>query len=185
MAQNESAISLNCLSWNVNGVAKFTALTPELGYLESFDVVLLQETFTTSPENGCELFGFIPFHTLARRTKRRPSCGLTTLLKIDSFAGGTLRSMPSPLDWLQVTRWRRPSDRGILFVNAYVAVHTTGFEVADVRSAISYLETIQADFPSDSLILGGDLNYDPWRTVEHRAAKIQIPQKTRYLNIFN
>jgi hypothetical protein len=25
------------------------------------------------------------------------------------------------------------------------------------------------------------LNYDPWRTVEHRAAGIQITQKTRYL----
>jgi hypothetical protein len=140
----------------------------------------LQETFTTSPENGFELIGFIPHHILARPTTRRPSCGLTSLLKIDSFAGGTLRPIPCPVDWLQITRWRQPSDRGLLIVNVYLAIHTSGFEADDARTAIAFLESIINDFPGDQMILGGDLNYDPWRTSEHRALRIPIPQKTRY-----
>jgi endonuclease/exonuclease/phosphatase (EEP) superfamily protein YafD len=163
----------------VNGVAKFGPLTPELGYLERFDVILLQETYTTSPENGFELEGFIPYHTLARATRRKPSCGLSTLLKIETFVGGTLRSLPCPADWFQVIRWSKPSDQGILFVNVYLAVHTAGFDVSDARLAVTFLTSLRSDFPGDSVILGGDLNYDPWRTQEQRNSGIPISTKTR------
>jgi hypothetical protein len=96
-------LTLKCLSWNVNGAQKLASYTPELGYLEEFDVILLQETFTTNQEHGLDLPGYIPYHVLGRLTGGRPSCGLTTLLKIGSFVGGTMRAIPSPLDWLQVT----------------------------------------------------------------------------------
>jgi exonuclease III len=180
-APNRTNFDLGCVSWNVNGAAKLSSLTPVLGFLERFDVVMLQETYTTSPENGFELEGFIPYHVLARVTRSKPSCGLTTLLKINTFVGGTLKPLPCPADWFQVIRWRSSSDRGILFINVYFAVHTTGFDASDARLAISFLTTLRSDYPGDSMFLGGDLNYDPWRTQEQRNSKITIPAKTRYL----
>ncbi len=175
-----TSVSFKCVSWNVNGISKFTALTPELGYLEKFDVVFLQETYTTSPENGLVLDGFIPFHVLARPTGRKPYWGLSTLVKINAFVGGTLRPIQSPLDWLQVTRWSCPSDRGALLINIYVAVHTAGFDVMDTRAAIDFLRCLRTDFPADSLLMGGDLNVDIWRLAEQRRQGVTIPHKARY-----
>jgi hypothetical protein len=78
-----NTLTLKCVSWNVQGVQKFTPLTPELGYLEEFDAIFLQETFTTSAENGLDLVGYIPYHVLGRVTGGCPSWGLTMLVKID------------------------------------------------------------------------------------------------------
>jgi exonuclease III len=177
---SSDTLELRCVSWNINGAQKFTSLTPELSYMENFDVILLQETFTLSPENGLDLIGYIPYHVLGRLTGGRPSWGLSTLLRIDSFTGGTLRPLPSPMDWLQVTRWRRPSDKGLLIINVYFAVYTDGFQQADSRTAIDFLTTLRSDYPGDGVIMGGDFNYDPWRTDEHRVARIPITSKTRY-----
>jgi hypothetical protein len=175
-----SKLLLKCISWNVNGVPKFGAMTPEVRYLEGFHVIFLQETFTTSPENGFELHGYIPYHVLGQLTGGRPSWGLTTLLKINSFVGGSLKPIPSPFDWLQVTRWRRPSDRGILLVNIYVAVYTRGFDFPDARAATEYLSCLRSDYPGDSLLLGGDLNVDTWRLQSQRSSGLTIPKKIRY-----
>ncbi len=174
-------VELKCLSWNVNGVSKFSSLLPELRFLEEFDAVFLQETFTTSPENGFNLAGFIPYHAMGRVTGGCPSWGLTTLLRIDTFVGGTMKPLQSPLDWLQVTRWRSPSDRGILFVNIYVAVHTRGFDATDTSTALDFLASLRADYPADNLLMGGDFNADPWRLLEQRSAGQQISHKARYL----
>ncbi len=172
-------LDLKCVSWNVNGAAKFSALTPELRYLEQFDVVLLQETFTTSPENGLDLAGFIPFHVMGRVTGGCPSWGLSTLLKIDTFVGGTLKPVRSPMDWIQVTRWRTESDRGILFINIYVAVHTAGFTVSDTRAALDFFDSLRADFPADCVLMGGDMNADSWRLVDQRNSGVPISHKAR------
>jgi hypothetical protein len=165
-------------------VSKFNTVTPELRYLERFDVIFAQETYTTSPENGFDLEGYIPYHVLARQTTRKPSWGLSTLVKISTFVGGTLSPIPSPLDWLQVTRWKWPNDRGVLLINAYVAVHTAGFDVNEVRAAVSFLQCLRSDFPADKAILGGDLNVDIWRLREHRLQGVSIPTKTRLAESF-
>jgi hypothetical protein len=57
-----NTVDFQCLSWNINGAPKFTSLTPELHFMETFDVILLQDTFTLSPENGFDLIGYIPYH---------------------------------------------------------------------------------------------------------------------------
>ncbi len=173
------SFDIACVTWNVNGVSKFNTLTPELRYLEQFDVIFAQETYTISPENGLELEGYIPYHVLARQTTRKPSWGLSTLVKIGAFVGGSLSPIPSPLDWLQVTRWKWPNDRGVLLINAYVAVHTAGFDINDVRAALSFLQCLRSDFPADKMILGGDLNVDIWRLRDQRHQGLPISQKTR------
>jgi hypothetical protein len=176
---NCHSLDLKCVSWNVNGAAKFSALTPELHYLKQFDIVILQETFTTSPENGIDLTGFIPFHVVGRSTGGCRLWRLSTLLKIDTFVGGTLKQVHSPMDWIQVTRWRTDSDRGILIVDIYVAVHTASFAAADTRAALDYIVSLRADFPADCFLMGGDMYVDGWRLVNQRNSGVSVSQKAR------
>jgi exonuclease III len=181
---NDSELRLSAVTWNVNGAAKFDTSFPDREYVGDFDVILLQETYVLSPENGLDLPGFIPFHTLGKTTGHKPHWGLSTLLKIESFVGGALLRIPSPYDWIQITRWRPPSDKGILLINIYVPVHTKGFVRADIDSALDFLGQLRADFPADSLILGGDFNVDHWRLSDQRRNGDVIQHKTRYIKFF-
>ncbi len=94
--------NLSLVTWNVNGAAKFRGYLPELQYMNTFDVIFLQETFTVDARPSIELDGYITFHTPARPTARRPQWGMTSFFRISSFVGGHLRSVQSPCDWLQV-----------------------------------------------------------------------------------
>jgi hypothetical protein len=91
--------NLSLVSWNVNGAAKFRSYYPELQYLSTFDVILLQETFTVDDRPSLDLNGYITFHTPARG---RHQWGMTSYFRITSFAGGHMRSIQAPGDWLQV-----------------------------------------------------------------------------------
>jgi hypothetical protein len=93
---------LKAVTWNINGSPKFRAFGPKRSYLSTFDVVLLQETCITTEAAAIELEGYIPFHTMARHTGGRPQWGMTSLFRIASFVGGTIRPLPTGADWLQV-----------------------------------------------------------------------------------
>ncbi len=159
----------NALTWNVNGASKFRNLHPEQQYLASFDVVFLQETFSTDDVLPYELDGFIAYHTPARYTTRRPQWGMTTLLKITSFVGGRLCMLPTPCEWIQSCRWARPSGLGVIFLNVYVPVHTRGTTVTDIGHLATLFEDLAVSFPGDVILCGGDLNVDRWRLAEQVA----------------
>ncbi len=177
-----TAIKLRRVSWNVNGVQKLKIANHDLKFLGSFDVIFLQETFSTTRDSTLDLHGFIPHHQLGRRHQ----WGLSSLFRINGLTGGTLHRVPCPLDWLVVSRWRQETDLGCIFVNVYVPVHTDGFSRSDADAAIAFLRSIHDDFPSDGLVLGGDLNVDTWRVVSQREDGCPISSRTRSveLNIY-
>jgi hypothetical protein len=175
--------SLKAVTWNVNGAGKLRTMPPERDFLASFDLILLQETYTLSPELAFELDGFIPHHQLGRYTSRRPSWGLTTLWKIESIVGGVLCRIPSTADWMMVSRWKWDSDVGLLVVNIYFPIHTKGIGQVDVDTAIAFLGSLRSDFPADRFLIGGDLNVDPWRIADQRASAQDIPSRVRFVLI--
>ncbi len=95
---------LKAVSWNINGAPKFRSLAPERAYLAQFDVVFLQETCSVTEGVALELDGYIPFHGLARYTGGKPQWGMTSLFRILSFVGDTLRPVPTGADWIQVEK---------------------------------------------------------------------------------
>jgi exonuclease III len=168
------------ISWNINGVRKLKALTRSSSILNEADFVFLQETFSTSDERCFRLQGFVGHHLLASTGGRgRPSWGLTTLFKITSFATAPLRRVFSPMDWAIVSRWGRTHSRGILFVNTYLPLHTARTSEADLLLFETLVHDLRCQFPADVVILGGDFNFDPWRTQIHRAAGIALTPMTR------
>ena len=172
---------LKCLTWNVNGVAKFAAFVPERNLLREQDVFMLQETFSVDPSLAIELDGFICYHVLGFETGGRPRWGLSMGFKLDTFMGGTLKKVFSPADWLQIIRWVRPFHRGTLFLNVYVPLHTRGITTLDLRVLEETFNDLRQLFPADSILIGGDLNIDIWRVREERALGSYQPPKTKYL----
>ncbi len=80
--------TLSCVSWNVNSVAKIRDNPRAIGHLTNADVVFLQETLHTRVEDCLVLNGFVGQHNLAIPTARRPSRGLSSFFKIESFTDG-------------------------------------------------------------------------------------------------
>jgi hypothetical protein len=128
---------LKAVSWNLNGAAKFRDLFPERQYLQSFDVVFLQETFSTDDASPYELDGFIAYHSPARFTGGRPQWGMTSLVKIASVVGGRLCPLPVPSEWILACRWARPSGLGVIFVNVYIPVHSKRSGITPPRDSPS------------------------------------------------
>ncbi len=178
--------TFKCVSWNVNGVEKLRASRNDLQFLASFDVIFLQETYSGTAEAVLDIDGFIPHHQLGRPTPRRPNhhqWGVSTLMKIEAFVGGVIRRIPSPVDWLVVSRWCQSSDVGIVMVNIYLPVHSDGFTSTDSQAALSFIETLRSDFPADAILLGGDFNVDRWRVDEYRSNGVTIPTSTRLVDL--
>jgi exonuclease III len=169
------AIDLRGVSWNVNGVQKLKVANRDLQFLASFDIILLQETFSTTRDATLDLHGYIPHHQLGRRHQ----WGLSSLFKIETFTGGTLHRIACPVEWLIVSRWRQSTDLGLIVVNAYVPTHTNGFTRTDTDCATIFLRSLLDDFPSDGFILGGDLNVDTWRVSTQRNEGRVISSRTR------
>jgi exonuclease III len=168
-----------CVTWNVNGVEKIRCDRNVLTFLAGFDIVLLQETYSATNEDVLSLAGFIPHHQLARPTTRRAVWGVTTFFRIDSFVGGIIRRIPSPVDWMIVSRWQHTSDVGLIVVNIYHAIHSDGFSQSDTQTALAFLVSLQNDFPADGFLMGGDLNVDRWRVEDQRSSGITIPTSIR------
>ncbi len=174
---------LKAVSWNINGVEKLHLYQHERDFLASFDVVLLQETFSLSLDAAHDIPGFIPHHQLGRYTTRRPQWGVSTLWRIDAIVGGTLLRVSCPFEWIVVSRWKMPTDIGLLVVNVYLPVHSEGFSKPEAENALGYLRTLRADFRTDFFILGGDLNVDPWKLQFKRANGLPISARSRLVHM--
>ncbi len=81
-------LTISCVSWNVNSAAKIRDNPLTIERLVEADVVFLQETLHTRVEDCLELTGFVGQHSLAIPTRRRPSRGLSSFFKINSFTDG-------------------------------------------------------------------------------------------------
>jgi exonuclease III len=156
---------LKAVTWNVNGVSKIRDQLTDHQYLKSFDVVLLQETFSTADTTVYELDGYISFHSLARVTGGRPQWGMTSLISIPSVVGGRLYSLRVPSEWMLACRWVRPSGLGVLIVNIYIPVHSkkSGITPQDIEQLSLFFRDLSSSFPGDTIICGGDFNVDRWR----------------------
>ncbi len=85
-----ASINITAVTWNVNSVAKIRIDPRAIAHITSRDVVFLQETLCTTPESCLLLPGFVGQHSLAIPTNRRPSRGLSSFFKIESFVDGAL-----------------------------------------------------------------------------------------------
>jgi hypothetical protein len=75
-----------------------------------------------------------------------------------------LEKKDTPVPWVSTVRWSDSTgDSGVLFVNVYCAVHTTGVLEQDFELVHDYLVDLRASFGSDELIIAGDFNADRWR----------------------
>jgi exonuclease III len=115
---------LRVLSWNVNGVKKFANFPAEQTFIAQHDVVLLQETFSRDDKDLFELRGFLGHHARAIPTDRRNRWGQSTLFRTSTFADGFLERLPSPCDWLLLSRWRQPGCAGLIVMNVYIPLHS-------------------------------------------------------------
>jgi hypothetical protein len=152
--------SLKCVSWNINGAEKLKTTESDRKFLGEFDVIFLQETYSGAPESVVDLEGYIPHHQLGRPTLRRFQWGLSTLMRITSFVGGSIRRIASPVDWMVISRWQRTTDVGLLLINVYLPAHSDGFGVSDASAALAFIDSLRTDFRGDSFLIGGDINVD-------------------------
>ncbi len=153
-------VSFKCVTWNVNGAEKLKTSENDRKFLAEFDVIFLQETFSGTPESVVDFDGFIPHHQLGRPTLRRFQWGLSTLMKITSFVGGSIRRIACPVDWMIVSRWQRSTDVGLMLINVYLPVHSDGFSDSDSSTALAFIDSLRVDFRGDNFLIGGDLNVD-------------------------
>ncbi len=76
-------------------------------------------------------------------------------------------------------RWGTVQNPGILFVNVYLPVHTATVSVAEIEQLDSLVSDLRSQFPADTVIMGGDFNYDPWRAAAQQAQGISRPPLIR------
>jgi hypothetical protein len=84
------SLNVTAITWNVNSAAKIRSDPRALAQIASCDVVFLQETLSTSPDTCLLLPGFVGQHSLAIPTNRRPSRGLSSFFRIETFVDGAL-----------------------------------------------------------------------------------------------
>ncbi len=115
------------VTWNLNGTRKYLSNLAVLGFLATFGVIFLQETFEiagSSSQFDLTLPGFVPRE---RRAVRGPigrgKGGLKTFLNGRLFGHGLITEIPSPFDDMLMVRWTVDSRPGILFINLYVPRH--------------------------------------------------------------
>ncbi len=147
-------VSLNCVTWNVNGVDKLRNMENEQRFLARFDVIFLQETYSGAQDSVFDLDGYIPHHQFGRPTLRRYQWGVSTLMRISSFVGGSIRRISCPVDWMVISRWQRSTDIGLTLINVYLPAHSEGFSRQDANSALSFIDSLRLDFPGDSFFVG-------------------------------
>jgi exonuclease III len=161
-AQQPDNRELSIASWNVNGVRKFRHLPHEVSYLASHDIVLLQETFSREDGELFELRGFYSHHQRALpRPGGRNIWGLSSFFKTTAFTDGFWLKIYSAADWLLISRWKSPGRAaGIMVINVYIPIHTSGFASHDVSLLRTTTGDLLTQFPGDIFILGGDFNLD-------------------------
>jgi hypothetical protein len=90
LAVGADVFTISCVSWNVNSVAKIRSDPQAISQLTSCEVVFLQETLRKRAEDCLLLPGFVGQYSLAIPTARRPSRGVSSFFRIESFVDGSL-----------------------------------------------------------------------------------------------
>ncbi len=78
-----------------------------------------------------------------------------------------------------MSRWSRPLQPGAIFVNTYLPIHSDGITRTEVIAFRDFILDLMTSNPGDAFLLGGDLNFDPWRNEEHRSIGYPIPPLQR------
>lgn len=151
-------------TWNVNGARKLRRFfeNSNRSYVRS-DVILLQETWVTEECDQLVLRDYIAFHEAAVPSQKRGVMGLSSFFDIKKFSGGTLEQLPSSLKWVLPVRWCPHEGQGVIFVNIYAAIHTSGCIPSDIEEFAQMLRDLQASFGADEFVLAGDWNIDKFR----------------------
>jgi hypothetical protein len=61
----------------------------------------------------------------------------------------------------------------------YMPIFSAGISEAEIRLVEQTFSDVEADFPGDIILLGGDFNLDRWRTAERRVLRVPIPPLVR------
>jgi exonuclease III len=180
------AVKFSCVTWNVNGVSKLRDFVFSTSWLGDYDVIFLQETYSTTDDNVIQLSGYLGHHSLAAYTGRRPSRGVSSLFRIESFVDGALQRITTPFDWVVASRWAAAQQPGLTFINVYLPVHTRGKDTnrklvaqTDLNVFRDFVADLISSNPGDSFLMGGDMNFDPWRSELARINRIPIPPLQR------
>ncbi len=79
------------------------------------------------------------------------------------------------------TRWAKPFSVGTLFVNVYIPLHS-GISTDDLDNFKEALRSRRDSYPGDSICMGGDFNFDPWRYELRWTTGVSQPAQTLSLN---
>lgn len=87
--------NITAITWNVNSAAKIRNDPRAVAQISNCDVIFLQETLSSNPDSCLILPGFVGQHSLAIPTNRRPSRGLSSFFRIETFVDGALSQVSS------------------------------------------------------------------------------------------
>jgi exonuclease III len=90
LAYGQAEFPVTATSWNVNSVAKIRNDPKARSHFSVCDVIFLQETLHTRTEDCLTLPGFVGHHNLAIPTNRRPSRGVSSFFRIETFVDGSV-----------------------------------------------------------------------------------------------
>jgi exonuclease III len=90
LAYGQAEFPVTATSWNVNSAAKIRNDPKALSHFLECDVIFLQETLHTRKEDCLTLRGFVGHHNLAIPTNRRPSRGVSSFFRIETFVDGSV-----------------------------------------------------------------------------------------------
>jgi exonuclease III len=157
-------MDISVSSWNVNGVRKLRRFFQTVPHTKvKANVIMLQETWVADKSNQLVLRDYIAFHEAALPSQGHNVMGLSSLFHLAHFSGGKLEKLQSPLPWVLAVRWSPDSGAGVLFVNIYAAIHTTGTMLSDVEEFRMFITDLRSSFGADELVIAGDWNLDKFR----------------------
>jgi exonuclease III len=134
---------LRITSWNVNGVLKLrsffgrpreTVVCP--------DVLFLQETWANADGEQFLIKGYVAHHAPALPSSGHNVCGVSSYFRLEVFSGGVIQRLNAPVPWVLTVRWERPDGSGVVFVNVYAAIYTTGVLASDFDLLCDYVSDL-------------------------------------------
>jgi exonuclease III len=147
-------MSLRVVSWNLCGLSKLVRWPSTVEWLQSFDVMIIQESLQTTPTfcfNDVTRFDFP-----ALTTRGRSSGGLIVALK-NSVFGATSAAILVQEEFLLVVEVSSATGT-IIIANVYVPVHSQGFNFDTFSNIVSHVETLVSQFPASHFILAGEFS---------------------------
>jgi hypothetical protein len=104
---------------------------------------------------------YVVFHADAIPTQGpRASGGVSTYFKMETFVTGKLVKLTCPVWWALAVRWVRGDSPGLVIVNTYAAMHTTGVSYVDFEVFFNYVNDLRSTYGMDEFVILGDMNVD-------------------------